>query len=100
VPADQFGCVGLMLGASLFWTDRIDAAQLLGILEERDASAFRFDSETASWRGHRLSHAELLSARDRFVHAFGSCSIDEPLDHFRELGWLRPESAAKESSHA
>lgn len=100
VPADQFGCVGLMLGAALFWTDRIDSGQLLAILEEREASAFRFDSESASWRGHRLSHAELLSARERFVHAFGSCSIDEPLDHFREFGWLRSESAAKESSHA
>jgi hypothetical protein len=101
VPADQFGCAGLMLGAALLWTDRIDATGLREILEERDASAFRFDSESASWRGHRLSHAELLVARERFAHAFGSCSIDEPLDHVREFGWLRGEAtAAKESSHA
>ncbi|MEY3024564.1 MAG: hypothetical protein ACO3Y3_02875 [Phycisphaerales bacterium] len=101
VPADQFGCVGVMLGAALLWNDRIDGKGIREILEERDAGAFRFDAESASWRGHRLSHAELLTARERFAHAFGSCSIDEPLDHFRHFGWLRGEpGATKEPSHA
>ncbi|MGA0287760.1 MAG: hypothetical protein ACYTE2_00105 [Planctomycetota bacterium] len=96
VPADQFGCVGVLLGAALAWHDRIDAADLPAILDERDPAAFRFDADHASWRGHRLSHAEIVEARERFVHSFGSCSIDEPLEHLVGLGWLEKE----ETSHA
>ncbi|MBM4105581.1 MAG: hypothetical protein FJ257_04700 [Phycisphaerae bacterium] len=95
VPADQFGCVGLLLGASLAWSDAMPASELPAILEERDATAFRLDAEHASWRGHRVAHAEILKARERFAHSFGSCSIDEPLAHLRDLGWL-----PREASHA
>ncbi len=101
VPADQFGCVGIMLAAALLWTDRIEPGQVAEMLEDRDPASFRFDSENASWRGHRLSHAELLTARERFAHAFGSCSIDEPLADLEALGWLsKSSSASKEASRA
>ena len=75
--------------------DRIDAADLPAILEERDPTAFRFDADHAAWRGHRLSHAEIVEARERFVHSFGSCSIDEPLEHLVELGWLEREETPR-----
>lgn len=91
VPADQFGCVGVLLAAALLWHDRIGVEDLPAILEERDPASFRFDADHASWRGHRISHAEIVTARERFVHSFGSCSIDEPLEHLVELGWLERE---------
>lgn len=98
VGAAQFGFLGVFLGAALRWHDRIGDAELRSILEEESAAAFRFESDGASWRGHRLGHAEILKARERFAHAFGSCSFEEPLEHLRALGMLTP--AAPEASHA
>jgi hypothetical protein len=98
VGAKQFGFLGVFLGAALRWHDRIGEEDLAQILEEPSADAFRFDSAAASWRGHSVSHAEILKARERFAHAFGSCSFDEPLEHLRTLRLL--PAAPSETAHA
>jgi hypothetical protein len=58
------------------------------ILEETDARAFAFDDAGASWRGHRVSTAELATMRREFATSFGSCSFEEPIGDLRSLGWL------------
>jgi hypothetical protein len=98
VGARQFGFLGVFMGAVLRWHDRIADADLPAILEEESAEAFRFESDGASWRDHRVGHAEILKARDRFAHAFGSCSFEEPLEHLRTLGLL--PAAPSETAHA
>ena len=62
-----------------------DAAELVAVLEERNASAFSFDEQGMSWRRHRVSTGELAADRASFAVAFGSCSFREPVD---ELGQL------------
>lgn len=59
-----------------------------GILAETDASAFTFDDEGASWRGHRVSTESLATMRRDFATSFGSCSFEEPINDLRTLGWL------------
>ncbi|HUR82727.1 MAG TPA: hypothetical protein VM733_18350 [Thermoanaerobaculia bacterium] len=58
------------------------------ILAERDARAFAFDDDFASWRGHRVSTEELRTMRRDFATSFGSCSFEEPINDLKELGWL------------
>jgi hypothetical protein len=58
------------------------------ILEERDASAFRFDDAGATWRGTRVSTGDLIAMRRDFATSFGSCSFEEPIRDLQELGWL------------
>ena len=62
-----------------------DEAELVDVLEERNASAFAFDAEGMSWRRHRVSTGELAGGRASFAMSFGSCSFREPVD---ELGQL------------
>jgi hypothetical protein len=58
------------------------------ILAERDARAFQFDDDSASWRGHRVSTEELRTMRRDFATSFGSCSFEEPINDLKELRWL------------
>jgi hypothetical protein len=58
------------------------------ILEDDDASAFTFDDDTASWRGHAVLTEDLARLRDDFAISFGSCSFEEPVADLKELGWL------------
>lgn len=58
------------------------------ILTESDASAFAFDDDGASWRGHRVRAATIAELRRTFATSFGSCSFEEPIADLRALGLL------------
>ena len=58
------------------------------ILEDDDPQAFKFEDETASWRGHAVLTEDLARLRNEFAISFGSCSFEEPMNDLRELGWL------------
>ncbi|HYO76765.1 MAG TPA: hypothetical protein VE010_09910 [Thermoanaerobaculia bacterium] len=81
VTGTMHGFLNVFLAAAL--PDHAEA-----ILEEGDATAFAFDDDGASWRGHRVSTDELIAMRRNFATSFGSCSFDEPIGDLRELGWL------------
>jgi hypothetical protein len=59
-----------------------------GILGETDPSAFSFDDDGATWRGHRVTTDALRTMRRDFATSFGSCSFEEPIGDLRALGWL------------
>ncbi len=88
VGAKQFGFLNVLLGAALRWHDLVDAAELRRVLEEEEPAAFTLDHEGAAWRDRRLSVSEIADARERFVHSFGSCSFDEPMEELRSRGLL------------
>lgn len=75
------GFVNVFLAAALL-------EQAEAILDETDPSAFAFDDDGASWRGHRASTPDLATMRTTFAISFGSCSFEEPIGDLRELGWL------------
>ncbi|MGZ8780765.1 MAG: hypothetical protein ACXW31_12645 [Thermoanaerobaculia bacterium] len=75
------GFLNVFLAAAL--PDQAD-----GVLAENDPSAFAFDDEGASWRGHRVSTEEIIATRRDFATSFGSCSFEEPIGDLRALGWL------------
>lgn len=75
------GFLNVFLAAAML--DHVDA-----ILEETDPSAFAFDDDGASWRGHRVSTEDLIATRRDFATSFGSCSFEEPIHDLKELGWL------------
>lgn len=75
------GFLNVFLAAALL--DHADA-----ILAEEDASAFSFDDEGASWRGHRATTEALRMMRRDFATSFGSCSFEEPIADLRALHWL------------
>jgi len=74
--------------AAAFLRAGMDAASALELLKEQTAQAFHFDSESAIWRGYRLTLREIAAARQGFSISFGSCSFKEPIDDLRSLGLL------------
>jgi len=75
------GFVNVFLAAALI-------AHAEEILLEREAQAFAFDDDCASWRGHRIATDDLARIRAEFAISFGSCSFEEPVSDLKELGWL------------
>jgi len=55
------------------------------VLAETDSSAFAFDDDGVSWRGHGVSTADLVIMRRTFATSFGSCSFEEPIADLRGL---------------
>lgn len=64
------------------------ASQLVSILDDDDATAFRFTDHALSWRGETASIDEVRRCRNEFALSFGSCSFQEPVDDLTRLGLL------------
>jgi len=88
VKTKQFGFLNVLIGAALAWHERIDAKELVMVLDDEERSHFVLDDDGAGWCDHRLATRDIERARERFVHSFGSCSFDEPLEELRSLGAL------------
>ena len=88
VKADEFGFLNVFIAACLALTDELDEAAIAKILEERDAAAFVFTGESASWRDRTLEADSIEDVRAEFAIAFGSCSFDEPREYLHALGLM------------
>ncbi len=87
------GFVNVLLAAA-FALGGWKSGQLADLLNEQSPAAFRFDPDSASWRGHRLPKDILRASRVGFLRSFGSCSFEEPVRELQELGWLPLSSHA------
>ncbi|MBV9269087.1 MAG: hypothetical protein JO061_23150 [Acidobacteriaceae bacterium] len=78
------GFINVLMAAAMVWNGEEDVER---VLEEQDRSAFAF-GEQAQWRARSLSTEQIATAREQFIHSFGSCSFMEPILELRALGWL------------
>lgn len=76
VLAAAWVCVGMSGG------------EVVELLEERSAAAFRFFDDGVVWREHHLGIADLLASRRDFAFAFGSCSFAEPVADLRKMNLI------------
>jgi len=74
--------------AAAFIRGGMNTAQAAQLLEEERAEAFRFDEDGVTWRAHRLTNGQLMSARQEFATAFGSCSFEEPIEDLKTIHLL------------
>jgi hypothetical protein len=59
------------------------------VMEEEFEEVFRFDDQTATWRGeYRLTVPQIYLLRQKGIQSFGSCSFDEPVADLQKLGIL------------
>ena len=84
---EMFGYLNVFLAAA-FLDAGSGEEDLVRILEEGDASAFRFDDDGVTWHDTHLSVEQLQHARERFALSYGSCSFTEPVGEARELGLI------------
>jgi hypothetical protein len=84
----MYGFLNVFLAAAFleFGMPDDDATTLL--LED-DPSALDTVDASISWRGRRLTAAQIRVARDVVATSFGSCSFREPVDDLHQLSILR-----------
>ncbi len=85
--AIMHGFLNVLVGAA-FARVGWKSDQLAEVLSEQAPSAFRFDVNSVSWRGHRLTSDALRGSRSQFLISFGSCSFEEPIRDLYSPGWL------------
>lgn len=83
--AMMHGFLNVLLAAALA-RGGARGAELVEVLEERDATSFRFDPMVV-WRDRELSADDVHEARG-FMLAFGSCSFAEPVEDLKALQLL------------
>jgi len=83
-----FGFLNVFLAAAFAQQHRLVADDLVGILEETDRAAFRFDETGVQWRSLNLTTAQLARARESFATSFGSCSFEEPVTDLLSMNLL------------
>jgi len=82
--AVMHGFLNVFLAAAFAWHGE---RRIEPILAETDPAAFRF-AERAYWRDWSLDAGQITAARREFVHAFGSCSFEEPVQDLEAMGLL------------
>lgn len=82
------GFINLFTAAAFVRTKEASREMVIELLEERDATQFAFEDETARWRQQELDAVDLARTRETFALSIGSCSVDEPVADLQELGWL------------
>jgi len=85
--ARMFGFLNVF-AAAVFAQSRAHERAIVEIVDESDASAFRFGEDALSWRGRSVTLKQIGSARSSLGMSFGSCSFQEPADGLRALGLL------------
>lgn len=81
------GFLNVLGGAVLYAAGAVDAEGLAAVVAETDPAAFRLEQDRFAWRDCAASAADVARARG-LVHAYGSCSFDEPVDDLVALGLL------------
>lgn len=83
----MYGFLNVFLAATLLHSGH-EPSVLVGLLEEREASAIHAHADGISWRGLHASAAQVAQARTRFAGSFGSCSFEEPVQDLAALQLL------------
>ncbi len=87
----MYGFLNVIGGAVLAYAGALDRSALEAMLVDDEPGRFRLDVETFAWNGIAVDAAAIGSARGAFVHSYGSCSFDEPVDELCALGMLSPD---------
>ena len=87
VQTKMHGFLNVLGSAVLAAEHGWDAKQTAKMIDDEDASAFRFDDERFTWRDAAVTTEE-IRARRELVTSLGSCSFDEPRDDLRALNLL------------
>ncbi|MFN0131324.1 MAG: hypothetical protein ACKVW3_02135 [Phycisphaerales bacterium] len=82
------GFLNLFVASAFVQAQRIDARRAAEVLEERDASTFKFTDEGVRWKGLFAETAQIAKAREVLSLSYGSCSFDEPVGEMKALGLM------------
>jgi hypothetical protein len=77
---DEHGFLNLLAAACLGFEE--------AVLADEEPSAFRLTADRFSWRGQGCDGEKVAQVRRELFSSFGSCSVQEPLDHLKAMAIL------------
>ena len=81
------GFINVLMAALFAYACRLPSKNIEAILSDERSKDFVFNGNVARWLDLPL-RTELIEDLRRQVVGFGSCSVDEPLNDLRMLGWV------------
>lgn len=87
VGTKMHGFLNVFVAAALAHAERPPARDLESVLAEEAPAVFSISDDAIAWRGHRLTLERIRVCRGALALSFGSCSLTEPVDDLRALGW-------------
>lgn len=85
--APMFGFLNIFMAAA-FARQGADPKILRQVLEDGEATAFRFTRTGAAWSDRRVETEDIAAMRGDLGISFGSCSFTEPMDDLRSMDLL------------
>jgi hypothetical protein len=77
-----------MVGAAILARAQRDEETLVALLGDEDPGHFELSSDRFRWQGVSVGPDEVHRARADLFVAYGSCSVDEPVEDLTALGLL------------
>ena len=81
------GFINVLMAAMFAHTCRLPAKNIETILADERSKDFVFSGNVARWLDLPI-RTELIEDLRHLIVGFGSCSVDEPLDDLKRLGWV------------
>jgi hypothetical protein len=82
------GFINVLMAAMFAHACRLPPKNIETILADEQSKDFVFHGNVARWLDLPI-RTELIEDLRRLIVGFGSCSVDEPLDDLRALGWVQ-----------
>jgi hypothetical protein len=89
------GFLNVYLAALLARQGALSRASLVEVVEEEDPAAFTVAGDGLGWRGVWLDRLEVIALAAGLA-GHGSCSVDEPVEDLKALGWWPGCDTSKE----
>ncbi len=83
----RHGFINVLVASALALTHDFSTSEVQALLEITDAAEFALGDGAIQVKGHALSLPEIAELREMFG-GFGSCSVAEPLDGLKRIGWV------------
>lgn len=91
IGADMHGFLNVLAGTAITLSEDLSQRELEQLLLDSESSRWEFTDRGVSWRGREASLDDIEEARSLFV-AFGSCSVEEPMEELAALGLISRNS--------
>ncbi len=85
VSAVMHGFLNVFAAGIMAYTNNLDEAELLEVLNEEDPFEFAFSESGFTWNEIEVSNAEIKGSREGFMLSYGSCSFDEPVEDLKTM---------------
>lgn len=85
VNSVMHGFMNVFAAGILAYTSGLDESEIIEVLTDEDPYEFIFNENGFIWNDTEITNSEIISAREKFMLSYGSCSFNEPVDDLKTM---------------